>query len=281
MIAFSNDASVARPGLYVLGFRPEEQVERIVAHAAAQGRTRFAALAPEDAYGTRRLAAWRAAVAQMPGATAVIAETYPPDSDSPRAAVQQVAAFGRPGGLPPRGAGDGRRPRRRRRLPPPELPPPGFDAVLIADGGPRVSSIAALLAYYDIGPANVPLLGHDALAGRSGAAAAMPACRAPGSRPGRRTIARFDAPVRRGLRPRPAPLAVLAYDATALAVLLAQTQPRFTAAQLTDPQGFSAAPASSACGPTAWPSTGSPWSRSRPAAARARSGAPLVHRGRR
>ena len=36
----------------------------------------------------------------------------------------------------------------------------------------------------------------------------------------------------------PAPLAVLAYDATALAVLLSTTQPRFTAAQLTAPQGF-------------------------------------------
>ena len=31
---------------------------------------------------------------------------------------------------------------------------------------------------------------------------------------------------------------MLAYDATALAVLLAQGQPRFTPAQLTDPQGF-------------------------------------------
>ena len=31
---------------------------------------------------------------------------------------------------------------------------------------------------------------------------------------------------------------MLAYDATALAVLLAQDQPRFTSTQLTDPQGF-------------------------------------------
>ena len=101
VISFSNDASVARPGLYVLGFRPEEQIERIVAYAAAQGRTRFAALAPDDAYGARVLAAWRAAVAQVPGATAAIAVTFPPDSETPTAEVQQVAAFGRPGGLPP------------------------------------------------------------------------------------------------------------------------------------------------------------------------------------
>ena len=84
VISFSNDASVARPGLYVLGFRPEEQIQRVVEHAAARGRTRFAALAPSDAYGTRVLAAWRAAVAQVPGATAEIAVTFPPDSEMPR-----------------------------------------------------------------------------------------------------------------------------------------------------------------------------------------------------
>jgi hypothetical protein len=36
----------------------------------------------------------------------------------------------------------------------------------------------------------------------------------------------------------PTPLAVLAYDATALAVLLGQSQPRYTPEQLTDAVGF-------------------------------------------
>ena len=110
-ISFSNDASVARPGLYVLGFRPEEQVERIVDYAAAQGRTRFAALAPDDAYGSRASAAWRAAVAQVPGATAEIAVTFPPGSDDPQAAVA---------------AGRGLRPAGRARQPsPPDDPAAG------------------------------------------------------------------------------------------------------------------------------------------------------------
>ena len=59
VISFSNDATIARPGLYVLGFRPEEQIQRIVRYAGAQGRARMAALAPEDAYGERALAAFR------------------------------------------------------------------------------------------------------------------------------------------------------------------------------------------------------------------------------
>jgi ABC-type branched-subunit amino acid transport system substrate-binding protein len=37
IISFSNDAGIARPGTYVLGFRPEEQIERVVAYTADQG----------------------------------------------------------------------------------------------------------------------------------------------------------------------------------------------------------------------------------------------------
>jgi ABC-type branched-subunit amino acid transport system substrate-binding protein len=237
VISFSNDAGVARPGLYLLGFRPEEQVERVVQHAAAQGRTRFAALAPADSYGARVLAAWRAAVARVPGATAEIAVTFPADSDIPKAEVQQLAAFGRPGGLPPElptveGAVEAVP------APPPVLPPPGFDALLIADGGDRVKSIAALLAYYDIGPSNVALFGtmrwldEAALLGDPTLQGALLASWPP------EDLARFDQRFADVYGRSPAPLAVLAYDATALAVLLAQDQPRFTPAQIQDSQGF-------------------------------------------
>ena len=234
VISFSNDAGVARPGMYVLGFRPEEQVERIVRYSAAQGRTRFAALAPGDAYGSRALAAWRGAIADIPGATASIAVTYPPGGDVPKPEVQQVAAFGRPGGLPPEAATEpGLTP-----PPLPPLPPPGFDAVLIADGGQLVRSIAALLAYYDVGPATVALQGtmrwrdDPNLLTDAGLQGAVLATWPPDS------LADFTRHFAQVYGRDPAPLAVLAYDATALAVLLAQGTPRFTSAQLTDPQGF-------------------------------------------
>jgi branched-chain amino acid transport system substrate-binding protein len=236
VLSFSNDASVARPGVHVLGFRPDEQIERVVAYAADRGLTRFAALAPEDAYGTRGLAAWRAAVARIPGATSVIAETYPADSDSPQAAVERVAAFGRPGGLPapaePEPGEFAASPAAG------TLPPPGFDALLVADGGPRVASIAALLAYHDVSPATTRLLGtmrwqdDPTLLGDPGLQGSWLATWPPEAI--QSFAARFEAVYGR----EPAPLAVLAYDATALAVLLAQGEPRFTPQQLTDPQGF-------------------------------------------
>lgn len=233
MLSFSNDAAIAQPDLYVLGFRPEEQIQRIVQYAGAQGRTRFAALAPEDAYGTRAVNAFHEAVAAVPGGTSVITRTFPADSDSPMAAVEEIAAFGRPGGLPVQVTTPDGTPAER-----PALPPPGFDALLIADGGPRVDSIARLLAGYDVTPGTTSILGtmrwqdDPALLANSGLQGAWLATWSPDA------LAGFTSRFANTYGREPAPLAVLAYDATALAVLLGSAQPRFTAAQLTDPQGF-------------------------------------------
>ena len=233
IISFSNDASIARPGLYVLGFRPEEQIERIVRYAGSQGRTTFAALAPDDAYGRLALGAFHAAIAAMPGATPVITETYPADSDSPMAAVQQIAGFGRPGGLPVPVTNPDGSPAAR-----PALPPPGFDALLIADGGGRIGAIADLLAVYGVGPGTSALLGtmrwqdDPAIAANPNLMGGLIATWPPDR------MAAFSSRFAAVYGREPAPLAVLAYDATALAVLLGTAQPRYTTQQLTDAQGF-------------------------------------------
>ncbi len=238
VVSFSNDAAVARPGVYVLGFRPEEQIRRVVRQAAAAGRTRFAAIAPTDAYGNLVLAAWRRAVAEVPGATAEIAVTFPADSVEPRAEVQQLAAHGRPGGLPPEPPPAEPGAEAPPPAPPPILPPPGFDALLIGDGGERVAKIADMLAFYDIGPANVTILGNlrwqedQTLLRDPALQGALFATWPPTD------IARFERRFSEVYGRRPASLAVLAYDATALSVLLARNQPRFTQAQISDPQGF-------------------------------------------
>ena len=53
VIAFSTDANVAARGVYLLSFLPESDVDRIIGYAASQGRRSFAALIPDNAYGTR------------------------------------------------------------------------------------------------------------------------------------------------------------------------------------------------------------------------------------
>ena len=51
VIAFSNDHSVAGDGVFVFGFLPEAQVERIVEYSWTRGISRYAVLAPRNKYG--------------------------------------------------------------------------------------------------------------------------------------------------------------------------------------------------------------------------------------
>src|SRR5947207_1820801 len=64
VIAFSTDANVAARGVYLLSFLPESDVERIVGYAAGAGKRSFAALVPDNAYGTVAEAAFKQSVAR-------------------------------------------------------------------------------------------------------------------------------------------------------------------------------------------------------------------------
>lgn len=76
IIAFSNDTRVAGQGVYLLSFLASQEIPRIVAHAVSQGRTRFAALLPEDASGKALEPLFNAAV-ERSGGTVVLVERYP------------------------------------------------------------------------------------------------------------------------------------------------------------------------------------------------------------
>jgi branched-chain amino acid transport system substrate-binding protein len=90
VIAFSTDANVAAPGVYLLSFLPESDVERIIGYAAAQGRRSFAALVPDNAYGTVVEAAFKETVARR-GGRVVALERYPLDRAQMQAPVRNVA----------------------------------------------------------------------------------------------------------------------------------------------------------------------------------------------
>jgi len=51
IIAFSSDASVAKRGVYLLSFTPQDDVRRIVSYAASQGKRSIIAFLPNNAYG--------------------------------------------------------------------------------------------------------------------------------------------------------------------------------------------------------------------------------------
>jgi ABC-type branched-subunit amino acid transport system substrate-binding protein len=91
VIAFSTDSNVAARGVYLLSFLPESDVDRIIGYAATQGKRSFAALIPDNAYGTVAEAAFKQTVARR-GGRVVALERYPLDRNQIQGPARNLAA---------------------------------------------------------------------------------------------------------------------------------------------------------------------------------------------
>ena len=94
VIAFSTDAGVAAPGVYLLSFLPESEVDRVIGYSIAQGKRSFAALIPDNAYGTVVQAAFQQAVARG-GGRVVAMERFPLDRAQMQGPVARVVQAAR------------------------------------------------------------------------------------------------------------------------------------------------------------------------------------------
>ena len=247
IVAFSNDRSVAGEGVFILGFLPEVQVARVVAYARTRGISRFAALLPDTEYGTRvgeafarAVEASGAVISQVERYGAVDAKSLSPvirrlaNYDSRRAALmaQRRTLEGKEGETAKRAL------KRLEKLD--ALGGVDFDAILVAESGARIRAIAPLLPYYDIDTRRVRVLG--AVGWNSPAARAEPALIGawyPSPSPEEREG--FDKVFAETYGHKPPRLASLAYDATAMAAVLArsETADHFTTEALTAANGFS------------------------------------------
>ncbi|MGQ0740755.1 MAG: penicillin-binding protein activator [Alphaproteobacteria bacterium] len=207
VIAFSTDRSVGGDGVYLLSFQPEDEVNRIITFAARQGRSNFAALVPQTAYGEVAASAFQSAVART-GARVTTIQTFVPKPEHVGPAVAAVAAT-RP------------------------------DAVFIAQGGVVLRSIAPTLALEGVSNRQARFLGtglwddpsilrEPMLAGAWFAAPSLEAERA------------FAERYRSAHGALPPRIASLGYDAVSLVALLSRGRPyqRFSPTALTDPNGF-------------------------------------------
>lgn len=75
LIGFSSDATAAAPGVYLLSLLIESYVERVVAHAAGQGKKSLAALAADTEFGVVASAALRTSAAAH-GLRVMLEERY-------------------------------------------------------------------------------------------------------------------------------------------------------------------------------------------------------------
>jgi branched-chain amino acid transport system substrate-binding protein len=90
VIAFSTDANVASSGVYLLSFLPETDVDRVVQYATSTGKRSYAALIPDNPYGTVVEAAFKQAVTRR-SAQIVVLEHYPHDKAAMVAPARNVA----------------------------------------------------------------------------------------------------------------------------------------------------------------------------------------------
>ena len=239
VIAFSNDRSVAGNGVFLMGFMPEQQIERVVAFARTQGISRFAALVPETTYGTAIIEALRAAAVRNESRV-VRVEYYPADAAEIELQVRRLARYDERQAalrahrlaLEARADGDPEaaveRPRAIGRL--------DYDAVILPEGGPSLRSIASLLPYYDVDPNAVRFIGtylwYEPGLGRE---PALVGGWYAGPPPAQKEAfgARFEDSYGRA----PPPIASIAYDAVALAAALAK-KGDFSASAILSPNGF-------------------------------------------
>lgn len=246
IVAFSNSREVGGDGVYVFGFLPRQQVEAVVGYAFSTGLTRLAVLAPNDDYGRTVVDAARAAV-DAGGGFLVRTMYYAPDAADLSGEVKAFANYNtrRQALAAQRKAlqdkGDEASLNALRRLERldtiGELP---YDAVLLPESGERLRTLSSLLAYYDVDQPAVRFLGLRSwdLIPNLGAEPALIGAWFAGS-PAEERV-RFGERFKRAFGHLPPRLATLAYDATALAVVLARGEdgPDFSSAAMTDRNGF-------------------------------------------
>jgi ABC-type branched-subunit amino acid transport system substrate-binding protein len=233
VIAFSTDWLQTGENIFLMGFMPFDQIERVAAYASAQNIKRVGILAPDTEYGRAVTGAWRNAASRYRLQTAQTGY-FVPGSDNLQPAVRAFTQYDER--LARAGLKEGQTDGLLQQTPP-------FDAVLMPAGGEDAVTISTLLSHYGLPPSTVKRLGtglldDPGLAGEASLDGAWFAAPSP------RLRASFET---RFLKTYtyPAPrLATLSYDATALAAVLAQRglkangQPAFDRASITNPNGF-------------------------------------------
>jgi branched-chain amino acid transport system substrate-binding protein len=205
VVSFSNDNSAAVGNTFLMGFMPQTQVEQVLTYAASMGMKRIGLIAPRDIYGDS------------------IASAY--FMTTQRAAIENKSIVRYDAGKLP--TADDIAPLKN-----------GLDAVLIAASGTDANKISILLQNNGLPTTTVKRLGTglwdqpeiSKLPGLQGAwyAASSPYLRT-----------RFENRYTQTYGTQPPRLASLAYDATALAIVLARSGTGFERNALINPSGFS------------------------------------------
>lgn len=213
IVAFSTDWTLAGQNTFLMGFMPFAQVERVARFSMEQGHKNFGLIAPIDKYGDAVSKSFKQSVMSQGGSIARELRYIPRKNDL----SEQIETFAKSAAE--------------------------IDSVFIPVGGSTLETIAGNLSYNGLTPQNIKRMGtglwEDPKLARdrnlSGGIFAGPSPR---------LYSEFQRRYQNLYNQKPVRLASLAYDATALAAVLAKTghakmgKPGFDKNALMDANGF-------------------------------------------
>ena len=226
VLAFSSDRNVAGNGVYLLSFVAGADVPRMISYAVSKGKTRFAALFPQNDYGRLAEQSFQRAVQENHGQV-VMTKTFPADANGMLPPVKEMSVLAK--------SPSAKKDPKNSAAP----MPPQIDAIFIPAGGDTLPSLAPLFPYYEMDTKNVKLMGLSGwdYTGVGKEPALLGGWFAAPDPKGWQDFTRRYVETYGNAPPR---LASLAYDAVSLAISLSNNPPaqRFVASELTRASGF-------------------------------------------
>jgi branched-chain amino acid transport system substrate-binding protein len=241
VLAFTSDPAQAQPGIWTMGLTPLQQVRRLVGANIVEGKTRFAAVLSRDALGDALAQALTQTLASQNQPAPTIARYNPGFSDL-NTSLHDLSDY-----ADRRGPIEAQLRQLRTQTTPDAqtqaadlsqqpIPPPPFDVLLLsATSTSQLNAILPQLRYYDIGPHDVRVIGPALWAGVGGRVPGLSGAWYAAPQPDARQAfvdsyqSRYGGP--------PPPLADLAFDAAAIARVVASTG-SYSYGALARPDGF-------------------------------------------
>ena len=146
VLSFSNNIDVAEPGVWVLGYLPEQQISQLVDFAVARGKQNFGILSANSQLGKKIT---NAAINQLADYGLSARTVFELDNISQmeqEELLSQIKTFAKYVDTS---------------KDPLTLPPPAYDTVIIAGDTDFILQVAPILSYYDLGPDRALFMGID------------------------------------------------------------------------------------------------------------------------